>query len=242
MRLDDYCCLGRTVPENSKKYGKTVCSAGYSEEMRQLIRVYPLPVVNPIRQRTVSVLELERCATDSRVESWKLARSRDDAGIVSVGPKRSAEQIRAWLGRGVSPSIAWLNDRRLSLGVIRPAKITPYFLDRATGDVGDPHQKLLFQDLDDSFGANAIRFAPYLGFRDEDGKHNLQLREWGCYEWLRKEPGKESQLWENLKLTVPNRDVLLVVGNMCHQRTSWLIISVLSQERVTSLFPPEVTA
>ncbi len=42
MTVEDFVVLGRTVPEDSQKYGKKVCMAGYSPSLSQLLRVYPL--------------------------------------------------------------------------------------------------------------------------------------------------------------------------------------------------------
>jgi hypothetical protein len=237
MRIDDFCCLGRTVPEESKKYGRKVCMAGYSDEMRSLVRVYPLPVQNPIHARRLCVLELERSNHDNRGESWRLMRERDDAGIVSVSESAlDTARVVAWMEGHLSPSIAQLNKQRLSLGVIKPAGLRGYFRDRSIGDAVDPDQRTLFDDLDDSFGGGVIQRAPYLRFADEAGSHDLQLREWGCYEWLRKEPDRASQLWRNLRIAEPGRDVYLVVGNMCNRRNVWLVISVFSQASAGPLF------
>lgn len=237
MRLDDYCCLGRTVPEESKKYGWKVCSAGYSAELNSFVRVYPLPMINPLRQRSVSTLELERNTQDARQESWRLRREFDDGGIVDVQTQqRPTEHVLGWLESRVAPSIAYLNERRLSLGVIRPKAMKPYFRDRESGKTDDPSQLLLFEDLDVAFGADAIRSAPYLRFHDEAGGHDLQVREWGCYEWLRKEPEKPWQVWENSHLTDDEREVFLFVGNMCHRRNVWLIISMFTRKKVRGLF------
>ena len=44
MHVEDLIVLGRTVPEESRKYGQKVCMAGYSAENNQFLRVYPLLV------------------------------------------------------------------------------------------------------------------------------------------------------------------------------------------------------
>ena len=109
MRIDDWCCLGRTVPEESKKYGKTVCSVGYSEELRAFMRVYPLPIRCEIKQRMLCQLELVRNPSDSRNESWKLTRDDDDAGINRISTLVDKADVVAWLEKHLSPSIADLN-------------------------------------------------------------------------------------------------------------------------------------
>ncbi len=233
MRIDDWCCLGRTVPEESKKYGLKVCSVGYSAELKAFMRVYPLPLECDIKQRTICQLELARNPSDSRDESWKLTRESEDAGIVEVGTPREKEDVVVWLEKHLSPSIADLNDRRRSIGVLKlPTEALEGILrQRKTPDVSDPEQQLFFEDIDENFGQGTISVAPYLEFRDAAGPHCIQLREWGCYEFLRKNPTKTDQLWSAMRIDKADSDVYLVVGNMSNHRKVWLVISYFVQVR-----------
>lgn len=222
MRCDDFICLGRTVPEESKKYGAKVCMAGLSSELHGLLRVYPLPVVNPIRARHECVLEVQRNRQDSRVESWKLS-GRGEA-IVSVSPRPvlDHECLASALGPFRVRSIVELNDRRLSLGVLH--LLNPRGFYRQRSGISHPDQGMLFEIADECFGAGAIDVCPYIEFWDDDAKrHELQIREWGCYEWIRKERARASQLWDNLHLR-EGKMIWAVVGNQANRRTSWLII------------------
>lgn len=225
MRLDDFVCLGRTVPEDSKKYGHKVCMAGYSEELNSLIRVYPLMVKNPIRSRHLYILELGRNHEDNRPESWKL--SHPEKSIVSVNQEIPQSKVISFLRRHLSESIIELNERRMSLGVLEVNGACSGYFRRRSEVYSD--QPTLF-DFNDSerrlFGAEAIDIAPYLGFQDKAGYwHDLQLREWGCYEWCRKNREEAAQLWANLNLS-EDCHTLLVVGNMIHHRNVWLVIKV----------------
>lgn len=241
MRIDDFVCLGRTVPEESKKYGRKVCMAGYSAELNSLVRVYPLPVHNPIEQRSNCVMELERNRQDGRRESWRLKREMGNEGIVNVGEKVAKATVVDWLDERAACSIAALNQSRASLGVIKPLALSWLF--KQSDEIVDPTQRTLFDDLDFHFGETATpRIIPYLRFADEGGEHCLQIREWGVHEWLRKEPDKAAQLWDNLRLTSPNQQPYLVIGNMCNCRTSWLVINVFLQEKESLLFDVAVEA
>ena len=60
MRIDDLIVFGRTAPEESKKYGQSVCMAGYSQELRQLMRLYPMSIRSNIKARCVISAEIER--------------------------------------------------------------------------------------------------------------------------------------------------------------------------------------
>jgi hypothetical protein len=222
MRIDDFICLGRTVPEESKKYGAKVCMAGVSLELGSLMRVYPLPVQNPIRVRHECILELQRNHQDSRKESWKLKNRGESIATVSDKPIVETEGMRAILEPFRASSIRELNQKRWSLGVLELKELRGYFRERTA--TPHPDQGMLFEIADECFGADAIDLAPCIEFWDEEGlHHDLQIREWGCYEWLRKERPKASQLWANLGFMAGKR-VWAVVGNQANRRTSWLII------------------
>jgi hypothetical protein len=237
MRIDDFICLGRAVPENSKKYGRKVCMAGYSEELRSFVRIYPLPVSNPIHQRSFCRLELTRPRHDSRDESWRLTRESEDNGILEVLGEHPKDKVMEYLTPRLSKSIASLNIDRKSLGVIRAHDINPLFRNGGK-KLTDPDQLELFDDVAEIFGPEAARLLPYIQFRDAGGCHELQVREWGCYEWLRKEPEKASQLWDNLRLGRSDSEYFFFVGNMCHRRNVWLIISIYHAPLFGPLFSP----
>lgn len=219
MIVEDFICLGRTVPEESKKYGHKVCMAGFSQELNQFVRVYPLPVQNALKMRNRYTLSLQRNADDSRHESWKLT---DRIALYESSDKCCASDIEHIVKSNVSPSIAELNKQRRSLGFIKPDSVLGEFKNR---NDCSPLQMELFAACDDVFGANAINTAPYLRFTCGESNHKLQLREWGCYEFVRKNPSNIRQLWNNLRL---DQDVYLFVGNMANYRNSWLVISVFS--------------
>jgi hypothetical protein len=225
MTCDDFICLGRTVPEESKKYGHKVCMAGFSAEMRALLRVYPLPVVNPVRAGQIHRMELDRNPCDSRMESWRL---RDRSHIPETSGRWAVADIVSHLRRyHMAGSIRELNDARRSLGVIEAHNVLPEFDRRSTAR--DPEQLELFETCDATFGANAIHLMPYLQFDDADGPHRLQVREWGCYEWIRKNPATASQVWDNLQIAKGGSS-LIVIGNMANARNSWLIIKTYPVE------------
>ena len=91
---------------------------------------------------------------------------------------------------------------------------------------------MFFEDIDETFGQGEIPVAPYLEFRDEAGPHRIQAREWGCYQYLRKNPTTPDQLWNAMHLDTPDSDTYLVIGNMNNHRNVWLVISSYVQRRV----------
>lgn len=232
MIIDDFVCLGRTVPEESTTYGHRVCMAGYSESMRALLRVYPLPVQNPLRQRHVASLSVERNPKDCRPESWKL-REAGKSILEAGGEEVPMGTVRKWLRDMRADSIKALNEARRSLGVLEvDGEAQPYFQGRS--DVRDPAQLELFRFADADprhFGAKALDIAPRLQFHDKAGHpHDLQVREWGAYEWVRKHRADAAQLWRNYRID-DGRPTLLLVGNMNNQRTAWLIINIFKDEQ-----------
>jgi len=246
MRVEDFTVLGRTVPEESRKYGKRVCMAGYSPENNQLLRVYPLMVpvgdnadANGFRARFRYTMELQRNASDSRTESWRLV---DEQKPTATEWSRAVETPKAkvvdWLDRHVTRSIKALNECKLSLGVIRLEQglWDGYAVAREATGHGEEHRGL-FDDLDDQQGidANAVKFAPYIRFTDADGEHNLQVREWGAYRLLSNPQYADTpdSLW-TANAYRKDRGKLLVVGNMCNHRSNWLIIKTFDLDPVST--------
>jgi hypothetical protein len=243
MRVDDLIVLGRTVPEESKRYGQRVCMAGYSEELRQLMRVYPLEIQSPIKARYLIGAELERNNMDSRLESWAL-KDRSSKSILSIGPVISKEVLRPMLESQVVESVDELNINRRSLGVLKPESFEIVCKNRTS--IEHPQQLQLFDNFKDAFCAKvATDFftIPYVKIHSEKKQQCFQLREWGIYELMRKyqEQGRQTGAGEIKKaLHVQDEsDVYFVVGNMNNARNIWLVIKVFvfkSKQRQQLLF------
>lgn len=234
MILEDFIMLGKTVPEIQKKSGRTfVCSAGYSHSMRGPIRIYPLARGKSPPRWSRCHVSLERNPEDSREESWRLAGDRSPANhprinecfkiVGEIGRDERALFIQSLL----CPSIAAANGKHKSLCIIEPHTIPRLSFEEAE-DHPDHPQISLFEDSHDPSkdGARRFRFQPYLEFRDAEGSHNLQMRGWCGYEWMRKQgDDRRHQLAENWRL---DRRPCLLVGNMNQHRNVWLVISVLT--------------
>lgn len=221
MIIEDFVMLGRTVPENSKKYGHVVCSAGYSVELGGLIRIYPLLPIDRIPKWTRCRLHVCRNKHDSRFESWKLINDHAYEIVGTTSMKESWDHLL----RLRSDSIKQLNSNRASLGIISPT-----ILDWRFQKMASASQLLLF-DEDERWTLKKSGI-PYCTFLDDDGKHCLQLREWGNLVYLNKFPENPKGLWDNLRFNDESRDHLFLVGNMSNQRTTWLVISTFQNKRV----------
>lgn len=236
MILEDFAMLGKTVPEPRSDGRVWVCSAGVSRELRSLIRIYPLARHHAPVRWSVSRVRLERNPDDSRQESWKLAGDRRpgshehiNEGFEACGQVSEAERADL-LARYVVESIREANERRLSLAVIHP-KHKPRLRFDHNPDSPDSPQLCLFDDgpTRPADGHRRFAFIPRLEFEDADGFRSLTLRDWGCFEFMRKQgDDRRHELAAALHLGAGSS---LLVGNLNHHRTGWLVISVLNGVR-----------
>jgi hypothetical protein len=234
MILDDFVMLGKTVPEANSDGREFVCTAGFSIELGLPVRIYPMARGHCPKRWSVCRVPVERNPKDTRLESWKIKGDRSPArhwntnNVIGVVQDRlhPADQKKIVEALSVS-SIKEANQRRLSLCIIQPREI-PFL----TFEPGESAQMAPTPDLFDYLPALPVkqRFEnhPRLIFHDEDGEHDLMLRDWGCYELMRKRPDRTtsvSYLEEALNLsTAPP----LFCGNLNRFRNSWLVISVFS--------------
>lgn len=247
MILEDFVMLGTTVPEPNSDGRIFVCSAGVSAEYRHLVRIYPLARrAVPRRWHTYRV-PLELNPQDSRMESFKIAGNRDKGVHENINQRfqEIGEIGKSNRARLLAPykvgSIQEANEKRLSLAIIDPEDIELFFESNLSSP--DSPQLALFSDPLNTkvpMGAKRFPLIPRLRFRDEGGEHRLMLRDWGCYEWMRKYPGRETEMASCLRLSPSNSS--LFVGNMNHRRTSWLVISVLNGIREAPKLLPEARA
>lgn len=237
MTLDDFVMLGKTVPEPSADGRVFVCSAGVSRELRQLVRVYPLGRAGCPPRWMRCRIHLERNPQDSRAESWKLVGDRSPEAIPQINfritqQEKTAHHQRAdLLAPFVLGSIREANERRLSLCVIHPQRRPSLeFNDNVADDLTSPLLRLFtLRDEPLEFGSKRFAHNPYLRFRDEDGEHRLQLRDWGVYEFMRKQ-GDERRFELERALHLSD-DSSLFVGNFHNHRNAWCVISVLQSIR-----------
>lgn len=247
MHVEDFVVLGRTVPEESKKYGQRICMAGYSAENNQFLRVYPLLVpvgdasgANGFRARYRYVVDLRRNSQDTRTESWRV---EDETKPTQTPWPQALEVSKAdvltWLEKRVVPSIQVLNQCRLSLGVLRLPADKWEGLSIARDATEEPeHHATLFEDLEEqaTYTSQAplisrVRFAPYLRFTDEAGEHRLQVREWGAYLLLGNPQYADAPdaLWGASGYR-RGKDLFVVVGNMNNHRRNWLVIKTFEAD------------
>lgn len=230
MEAKSVVMIGKTVPEpTNERVEHYVCSAGLSleaEDEFQLVRLYPLGLRSAAPRWSLDAYHVERHPgnKDSRPETWR------PTGAFHIGdlPRDDGKSI---LKRFIVSGLLEANARRMSLAVVRP--VSPRVILAAT-DAGEPTYLLFGDDRMALKTKERFEYVPRLKFDTEDGKeHNLQLREWGLYELLRKNQAKLSGMTVKqrtryvevaLRLT---DDSLLLIGNYANHRSSWLVIASL---------------
>ena len=258
LHIEDFVVLGRTVPEDSKKYGQRVCMAGYSKSCNQFLRVYPLmlPVgihagMNEFKARHTYTLDLIRNENDSRMESWRVQNELKPTStdwIMAKEVKKS--QLLSWLETKRVDSIQDLNACKLSLGVLLVKRESWRGMICPREDPNPPqYHSSLFEDIQDQTNEEPeigrVKFAPYFHFSDSASKHELQVREWGAYRLLAnpKYADRPESLWGASGYRA-GEDLWVVVGNMAKHRRNWMVIKTFEAEEVErpGLFDEVATA
>jgi hypothetical protein len=238
MILEDFVMLGTTVPEPQDDGRRFVCSAGVSAERRSLVRIYPLARHDIPRRWGIYRVPVELNPKDPRVESFKVQGDRTPAAHEQINRAfvRLGEVPEGARARLLRPffcsSIAEANDRRMSLAIVQPSRAERLELsfEHNPSSPLSPQLTLWPEPIPISMvGARRFPFIPRLRFSDVRGAHDLQLRDWGCYELMRKHledaPYYQAGMAKALHLSPAS---CLLVGNQSHRRNVWLVISVLN--------------
>ena len=218
MILEDFVMLGKTAPEMDRQGRMTVCSAGWSPELRQLIRIYPLAVENAPPNFSVSQVKLERNHKDSRHESWKIAGDRGVDVHHNINSRFEVKRmLNDWNGLvdqiPVVSSIKDANARRLSLAVIQPEDRPEFYLERNKAK----------EVVKKAAGSKSFKYIPRLNFKLGDSNHKIKYLNQEVYDYIT--PTSKSNFWK-VKNRFKNNPKLLV-GNMFAYRNNWLVIAGL---------------
>ena len=237
QRIDDVIILGRGVPERISDGRVTVCVAGYSREIG-FVRLYPTRIDSPLKNWNIVSVEVERNPKDSRLESWKFPDSRvgyehinDHMEVRGDLPKESRMGLVEQL---CSTCVSDINDKHSSLGIVKPAILRPYL---ATNQMNRQSFTPLFDFIEHSDISTKRDYPlePRIEYRCGENcksrqRHDQQLLDWGCYQWMKKHPGNEQQIWRNLHFGEHDYLHYFLVGNQANQRTSYMVINVLRQK------------
>ena len=234
--IDDFLVLGNAVPDELKDGRKTVCVAGFSKK-HGLIRIYPVPPRAPMKRWNILEVPVERNSEDTREESWKIQGSKSEWDILPEKIKlkdhvgNRDEQISI-LDELLSSEFSYtcseeINDRKASLGIVKPEILKCYFGER---EKYDPTIQVTLSSNDPFKTIRAYPEQPRIVYRCSNCKtknpHDQQVLEWGVYEWMRQNPEKQNDVWENLHITDKEYDKTFLVGNQARHRNAFMIISI----------------
>jgi hypothetical protein len=218
MILEDFVMLGKTAPEMDRQGRVTVCSAGWSPELRQLVRIYPLAVENAPPDFSVSQVRIERNHKDSRHESWKIAGDRSlnvHAGInTRFDVKRILNDRQSLVDQiPLVESVHEANQKRLSLAVIQPENKPEFYLEKNKNWL--VHNKTI--------GTKTYKYIPRIKFDLGGTTHKLKYLNQEVYNHLT--PTNKSDFWRIAGRFKKNPKLL--IGNMFAYRNNWLVIAGL---------------
>lgn len=210
--IDDFTLVARAAREKSKKYGTFQCCIGFSKSRGRLFRLGPTPPMNPLRAWGTYRVNCVKTTTDSRKGSRRLDV---DSSIVKTGDEDRYKSISYMLNNFLSGSIAELNNDRMSIALVIPERIEGFSFKEV--------------DVDDGFeyGAAGTKHRPYLKYVLAGKKHRQQVREMGCFEFLRKNPERRTDIFKNKKLGEPGVRHALLIGNMLRNQNNWLVVDMM---------------
>lgn len=218
MILEDFVMLGKTAPETDRQGRVTVCSAGWSPELRQLVRIYPLAVENAPPDFSVSQVRIERNDRDTRHESWKIAGDRSlnvHAGInTRFDVKRILNDRQSLIDQiPLVGSIQEANQKRLSLAVIQPDHKPNFYLEKNSNWLVSGKE----------VSTKSYKYIPRVEFSLDGNKHKLKYLNQEVYQHLK--PTNKSDFWRIAGRF--KRNPKLLIGNMFAYRNNWLVIAGL---------------
>lgn len=212
--LSQYTLVARAMPDEHQDLGTAICSVGICPD-KGLIRVYPLLSEVQMSQWRTYEMELQKDKSDTRKETWKPDLSFAPHEIANRRKERYrfiGMLTKHWLAN----SIEELNESKRSLAVVIPERITGLeFRDREPANRSSRYCKKM------------ISKQPRISYELGGKKHNQQLMEFGCYQWLIKQCSREGNLWDNLGFYNKNYRHVFLIGNYRTHRNSWGIISVM---------------
>ena len=235
ITVDDCIVLGNAVPDELSDNRFAVCTAGYSPQ-NGLVRIYPVPPRSNMKRWNIVKVPLERNPKDTRSESWKIQGSKSDwlklaDKIEPKGKLKREEQIdllkKLFKDYGVD-CVSELNERKASLGLVRPKTFKPRFEKR---EDHDPSSQLGLFSTEPFLTIKNYKIQPRIsytcsGCKTTNQLHDQQVLEWGVYEWIRQNEEHPEKVWENLHITDPEYDKRFLVGNQFLYRNSFMIISI----------------
>jgi hypothetical protein len=239
--VNDFIVLGRGCPERIKNGRVTVCTAGYSFKYG-FMRIYPTKIGMPLKQWSIIKAPLERNPQDTRKESWKIQGSRSewdrlDEKIQVIGEFKREKRFNL-ISNLADDCVNTINEEGRGLGIVKPIIEECYLSNQEDYDTS---QQLTLLGLPLPKVKEQYPIVPRIRYRctkcRAKSPHDQQVLEWGFYEWIRKNPDKADQVWENAHIYSARHEIFFFVGNLFRYHTKFIIISVLRLHKAPILKP-----
>ncbi len=219
MILDDFVVLGRAFPETLRDGRVSCCTAGYSESVG-LCRIFPTHWLSKKLKRwnviSVPVDLAKHVSSEWRNESWKIKDSKNwkdiDNKIKIVGKLTGSDRLKL-LHKIKVNCPAKLNEQKTSLGIVKP-NINSYKI-KDTEKGRKPY--INYNCFPECFCKG----------------HKQQLLEYGALLWIKNNPDKEDEVFENLHLNDDDWEKWFLIGNSYRAPRSFMIISILRFKKET---------
>jgi len=237
--LRNLVVLGQGAPNQLQDGRQSTCICAWSLVTKEFVRIYPVPL-GWFRKWNMFEVEVEKNPRDHRENTWKIKNSKEDWKRLGKWIKKSKHEYpknhRANLIESIpKTTISELRENGKSFGLIKPI-IVDFNLEQKKENTEKQMTLIGFSKdggettLDEGYeiiNQKDYKYKPYLIYHCEinggkESKKNKQpykqqITEWGCYEFMRKNPGKEINLKDNLRLFDDEWEKYLLVGNIHKQ-------------------------
>ena len=234
IELKDLVVIGQGAPNKLRDNRLSRCVCAFSEEIG-LVRLYPIPI-HLLRRWDVFDVTVVENPQDHRENTWKIYNSKKDWSRIykwirkkRVLPQSKRKQLIKSLAKD---NLGDLRNERKSFGIIHPKILNCELVQQ---NESTSIQTSLF-DLDfHIINQRDFKFKPYVKYEChakcscKNPVHRQQIVEWGCYEWMRKNPDDKThclKLFENLQLTNDEYDKYFLVGNIHKSPKTYILIAV----------------
>lgn len=222
MRIKSLCMLGKGHPVQTRNNGASMCAIGLHKDLG-LIRIYPIPALSKVPVWSFIEAELDRSSSDTRAESWKIVSDIYVSGGVT-DPQCKRELLdRCELKSGVKDPVDFLNENRMSIGLIKAKAVCGSLkLNEAfDGDDG----ACPFDDVVKCQGD--FQFAPYLDWQSLQGKnHSQKIVSNEVHMGLIHYPQNPNCVFDNMRIYDPDFTKWILIGNQKDRRTSFVVVHV----------------
>lgn len=238
--LKNLVVVGQGAPNQLRDKRISVCVCACSLDSKELFRIYPVPP-GWFRKWDIFDVEVEKNPSDHRENTWKIKNSKEDwkrlYKWINKANKKYPENKREELVKSIGFSVlSDLINNKKSFGIIKP--LVKDFEVIQKNESTSKQLTLSFgdeKDLDEPFtiiNQKDYKFKPYIIYecigdcKCKNKIHKQSISERGCYEFMRKYPGREAELSKALYLFDENYNLYFLVGNIHKAPQTYIIIDI----------------